>query len=648
MQVLLEFLILATYLIPGSLVLYSAGFRGPALPALGFVTGTALFVVLSTASGIAGVSTHPGWTIAMTWCVALAGLVTSKPPRPAWRDVWCLLGFSVGALVLLTWATRAHLYTYHLDSFRYMLAAKAVASDHYDWLSANLLTKRMAAYPVLIAPAAMIGEDYLRGFAPTLALAVAWIVGWLSTAIVRCGSTLSRTLGWALTGTALALLLSTNRFLWNATYINGHLLCAAYLLTLAGSSWARAAVPQFPSRAALVLQSLSAVGLVLVRAEGALLALVALVPVVCSSASTPAERRVPLFALGFATFTWYTYVVVAAGVTGSSVGLAVLGALLMLLASCVTSPRLAPVVQHGVVFVELGLWLCLCAASLWKPRLASATIEASFENIIVGRAGWGSAASFLCLTVAALVALSRSPQRAFLRLPVTTFIPLSLLLAFLRGAPYRVAFADSFARSFIHIVPLAVVLLTTGFVAEWRRTRGGQAPRYWAFVLAIGTFINVAQFRAIQNSAEHRYRAFHHSKAPPRKYIDRGRYGASLDLARLAPGATIILPRKGKYPLDELKTELIAWGGIKELRYLDYDPQRLLPELDLKKSVLSASAKRALPRGAKPHVLIGKKVSVKTPKGKGAAREFIFLKRGAKDVFVETSLVKKQVKALGR
>ena len=111
--------------------------------------------------------------------------------------------------------------------------------------------------------------------------------------------------------------------------------------------------------------------------------------------------------------------------------------------------------------VETSLWMVLLAATLYNKKTFIISTIATTENIFMGVGFWGYSLIVLGALFVGGLCLSNTPDRVFLRFPVTTFIPLGLILAFLRNAPYRVGAFDSFNRMFLHIVPLAILFVVS-------------------------------------------------------------------------------------------------------------------------------------------------------------------------------------------
>lgn len=465
---IVEFLVVLTYFVPGVLILWATGLRGHLLAPFGFVVGSSLYTAIGVCQLMLRVTTAPVWTLVGTWLIAAAIAYKFSTAKPSASD-WAKLAAVIGAIAAVIGVVReTNVYTWHSDSLRYAQAAGLIARDQTHWLTMNLLTKRMAAYPMLQAPARLAGDYFLRSYAPVLALATVWTVVGVTAENLRHRSSFSTLQRRALSVILGLLLITNSRFLWNATNVNGHLMTASYLLVLCVSSWARLNTPTLPSQTAIVLQSASAMGLVLVRAEGPFLALFGLIPSLCCTRLPNAERKIPLLVMGVTCTLWHGYVsLFLTPSPKSSLGLVALGLIASVATLGLTRPKLQPLMRWGMHVVELGLWLAL-GVLLWvKPQLGLDSLKGMYGGLWVGRAGWGSSVSILCTLSMFVVVFTRSSERHFLRFAVTTFLPLSLLFAYMRQAPYHQAWTDSLARSFVHIVPLMVVFIGTAFASQW-------------------------------------------------------------------------------------------------------------------------------------------------------------------------------------
>lgn len=179
----------------------------------------------------------------------------------------------------------------------------------------------------------------------------------------------------------------------------------------------------------------------------------------------------------------------AEAVPATVTGMLVLGVLLVVLAAGLLrwesrSNRLLGRPDRLLWIAEAGLWLALAGLALRDPAILVDSVDATIQNVVFGDGKWGSSLVLLGTLVAGAVVFLRSPGAANLRFPVTTFLPLAFLLAYLRDAAYRVGYGDSLSRMFMHIVPLAVlfVMVTysrTDWSSLWTRLvqSGGEEGR---------------------------------------------------------------------------------------------------------------------------------------------------------------------------
>ena len=171
-----------------------------------------------------------------------------------------------------------------------------------------------------------------------------------------------------------------------------------------------------------------------------------------------------------------------------------------------------------------------------------------------------------------------------------------------------------------------------------------------AGLLVAAVAVNLTQFGSIQKKAAQEFKVFATWRGDlvnsGRKLATvRTRYDAAFALADMAPGATLIVPKGSDFPTVEFKSQMSQWGRINEFRYLDYNPEQFLSDLNIKKSVVARTGGNGVRKyDHRGFVLIGEKD--KKLRKANPAREFIVLKRGSSDVIVDTRLVEKQLRSL--
>jgi hypothetical protein len=517
---IIELLTVFAVLTGGCALVRAAGIGGWALPALGYLAGTALLILIGTVQVVTPLPTAPLLTLALTAAIPVAWwagrLRAGHEVAVPWR--WAVLVVvAVAAAVGVLRA--AHLVKWSVDSFKYVMAGSLLASGEYDsGADLSLLTKRLLAAPLIHAPANLGGEYYLRSVIPLLALATVGTLAWLVLTGLRGRLARGSLAGFA--ALAVLLLVSTNRFVFHAFYVNGHLLFAALLLLIAGCGWLLVSDTGVPARALTTLQLIAVPALVVTRAEGWLVAGLALLPTLLSGRTATRHRAALLATLGAATAAWHGYVAVALHARDESAtmaaGQAALGVVLVLLAAVALRPPMLRAPEGGrwlprrasaggrwlprrvpaggrwlprrvpaggrwlPAVVEGGLWLALVAFAVRQPAVLWDSAVATVRNVALGAGGWGLSLVVLSLLVLGALGFARVPHQAHLRFAVTTFVPLGFLLAHLRGIAYRVGEGDSLNRMFIQVVPLAILYVVVAVASgQPRRT---QDPRDLAFV----------------------------------------------------------------------------------------------------------------------------------------------------------------------
>ena len=144
--------------------------------------------------------------------------------------------------------------------------------------------------------------------------------------------------------------------------------------------------------------------------------------------------------------------------TASSIGLA-----------WIDRPRMPEIWKLSLA--EGGLWTAVGAYLLTDSGILMRSVRSTAENVLTHIGGWGS--FLLLFGVGGLLALILLRREALLaiRFPLTGFIPLVILLAYLREGAYRVGPGDSLNRMWIHVLPLAILFVAIS-AANRPRLRG--------------------------------------------------------------------------------------------------------------------------------------------------------------------------------
>jgi hypothetical protein len=465
----------------GCLAVRIAGLTGWPVPAFGLVAGVCLQLTVGLVQVVTPLPTSPMLTLVFTAGLPAAGWLVR------WRqghDVTLPVRYSALSLLVLAAVVAvvrpANLVKWHIDSLKYVMTGSLLADGtYYRAEPTNDVVTRLIGLPLLHAPAQLAGEDYLRSITLLLAAATLAILVWFFRQGMRDRLDRRQLVTFAALG---ALLLVTgNRFVFSAFYINGHLLVAMLLLTIAGCGWLLAGDGDQPVRALMTLQVLAIPALVVARPEGAVLAGLALFPTLLSGRVPVRHRAAATAVLGVTIVVWQGFVLWVhldrgIGVPLNVAGMLGLGGLVVAAAGLLRLWQLPDRIRWLVV-AEAGLWLALAAFTVRAPDILADSVRATIQNVVFGAGRWGASLVVLGALVAGALLFAGFPGQASLRFPVTTFLPLGFLLAYLReeGA-YRANYTDSLSRMFMHVVPLAVLYVTVAYSQRRRETSDDRGP----------------------------------------------------------------------------------------------------------------------------------------------------------------------------
>jgi hypothetical protein len=464
---IVELLSVAAVFTGGCLFVRAAGLTGWPVPAFGLLAGICVQVAVGTVQVVTGLPTWPALTLALTaglpalwWLVRWRRGQVSGLPVPSTVLSLVLLA---GAVALLR---ATNMVKWHIDSYTYLMTSSMLANGSYhDGITPVQATKRLLGVSLLHAPAQLAGEFYLRSITPLLAVAtVAALV-----ALFRWGTRdrlpPAHVAGFAVL--AVLLLVSSNRFVFSAFYLNGHLLVGALILVLAGCGWLLL-TGRYAAAPLMALQLVAIPALVVTRPEGTILAGLALLPTLLSRAVPLRHRAAALAVLGVTTAGWQASLLWIYRQHEEPVPLSVTGMLaagVLLAAAAGLLPRLPQSIRL-LWITEAGLWLALGAFALRDPPILVDSVRATVENVVLdGGAGrWGATLVVLAGLVVIAIGFAWRGRETSLRFAVTTFLPVALLLAYLRDeGAYRVGQYDSLNRMFMQVVPVAVLFVVAAF-----------------------------------------------------------------------------------------------------------------------------------------------------------------------------------------
>lgn len=457
--------------------------------------GLSLYVAIGfvyALSGVISVIALLATLLAVSVALLLRGCMRERAWR--WPGLTGLPGLGWGlviavAIALLFMGLAGLLFNtttiHHVDSFQYIIVVRHMeAGTFWEWGNTHQMWRRQLAVGLLHIPAALVDQLYLVSIQLYIAIATIMLA---SFSIISERARIGQTFTYLAMIFLVVALVVSNRFLMHATYLNGHLLTALYMLTVIV-----AAFPVFRSsrenlRLACLLQSVAVVALVVTRMEGAFLALLVLIPVLLTKELPAAYRAVPLSALGAAIIVWNGFVWIAHRLDGLSVsafvyiyiligvGLILSALLLIYFNRIIDSFSKILVYSASAVFVVVAYAL--------NAESFGASFEASISNI---NRDWGYGLYMYGVTVLFCIIFSKNYVVAILKYPVVMYVPFMFVMAVVRDNPFRDAPADSFNRALISIFPLAILLIAIAAASRqwgWPWTRvsplagaqGGQA-----------------------------------------------------------------------------------------------------------------------------------------------------------------------------
>lgn len=429
----------------------------------GFISGLCVHLLIGASQALLLMQTWPVITIIGTASLPVGWLLFQRRGANIEHPGWMQLGLVVaGAGMAAALFASLDRINFHVDSHEYMaIGALLNAGTFAEGVSLFQIEKRLLVVPLMHAPGNLTGSYYLASVTPLLAIATLLLLAWLCEASLR--DRLPQTVTVSVAAGAALLLLTTNRFVQNAFYINGHLLFGALFLLLAGTAWLTVVrrTHEF-----VALQLLAIPVMVLTRAEAPLVVALLIAPIVLDRHRSRAHRIALVITLGGSVAVWQLFLLLLHERREATISLSILGMLTLGVAFLLLSPavRMRFLEQHQIpllILVEAGLWATLALAAVRDSQPLRDSLRATYENLLQGVGGWGYSLVFVAAAAALALVATRPEGRLFLRFPLTAFIPLVLLLAYFRDGAYRVGAADSLNRMLIHILPTAILFIAT-------------------------------------------------------------------------------------------------------------------------------------------------------------------------------------------
>ena len=481
---IVEFISIAAILVGGSTIAYLSGLRGWGVPALGFVMGIAAGSVLGHVQVFFGIATSS--TVTLSLIVLLPITVyflpvhRKVPVAPLGFRSMCVAFLAIIIAALLF--SHAKLLNTTPDSYEYGMIGALYDGGRLALAAPGLLLKRMFTVALLHAPANIQNELFHRSITPVFSLVTVLGLVWFCCKGING---VEKKYGYlhALPWVS-GLLLATNPFfVYNAFYVNGHVNYAALLLFVCGSCWLIAEDADVPKTTLYTIVYCCTPALIFVRQESGLHAVLALLPVFSSTKFPYAHKKNLLMVLSVSILGLYGFLSIrfmrsSTVVPFSVVGMLMMGTLLLAGIPVFRSNRWNQFSAHVLPLAEAAMWLLLLMASVFDPTTFFVSCHAAIHNLILGKGMWGYSLVVLGILFLIVRMVAYRSDLAILRFPVSVFIPFGLLLAFVRGAPYRVSPIDSFNRMFLHVVPLAILFISSAFVTIHANSRPkGQPPQ---------------------------------------------------------------------------------------------------------------------------------------------------------------------------
>lgn len=454
----------------GSGILALASFRRFMSIPVGLLLGIASFVVAGFFLGITSLPISPRLIFLLFGLIGLVMWVSLFVKRLLPKRLIILSALSCVVIcfsVVFFW--KANLTKYHYDPFRYLMTASLFASENTDALTENLLSKRFSAVSIMHSPAYQTGEFYIRSITPLISITTLLLVAWLITESLR--GKIATKLAWVYAALGVLLLITSRSYIWHTFYLNGHLLMGAFALALSTSAYLQAK-SKSTSMAYAIIMCGSVVGAILTRPEAAVFTALAITPILLAPRIAVGTKQAVLASYGLALLLQQVFIVGGMSRIHEQAPSSAKALLLLAALSLMTIPLLhiSLLVRNSELLqklAELGPWLLLLPLFLNSPDILRESLVATYENVLLGGGGWGWSLVILAMLVVAVTVLNKDRLLAILRIPVTTFLPLAMLLPYARtGGAYRVGVTDSLNRMFMQILPLAVVYAVVG-LALW-------------------------------------------------------------------------------------------------------------------------------------------------------------------------------------
>lgn len=472
-----EFLVLLAVSLAGLAIAGDRRFRVGAMVAAPII-GTATYLLAGAILvGLEAFTVGRALGVVGTLAVVTAWVVHHRSPGTvAWRSLARATTFvtmGVGAVVAATYAVPITALT--PDSGEYLVVAGMLGeTGSVAAASPTFLLMRQLGVGLIH----VIGFDGPgRAVAWTPLLTASAVVTTLQVAWTRLRPRTASAAALAgLLAAPLLLLVTADRTLFHATYVNGHMLFAALLLVGMARPWDAATGGE---RWGILAAGLCFGSLLTIRAEAAIVVAIFLLPVILSPAWDLRERLALVSPLLVAAGSWW-WLSVRPRVEPGDLGLSgpvdpVFVVVVGIAFVATVATWLPPAPLRRVAVASMGT--VLAGYLLWKlamlPDEMAATLAATATNLTTAGL-WGLTWPILAVLVAGVFVSRAVPDDTVFAAGLSLYALALVAFAFLREIPYRVGSGDSGNRMIVHVafVALLYVMLGVGRAAE----RSERAP----------------------------------------------------------------------------------------------------------------------------------------------------------------------------
>ena len=463
---IIELLALFSICISGYLLAVASSARGVVLPIASVLYGISLMIVVGLFFVIINIPTNPAFIL--IFCFIIASVLFRVRQRKANIDLKFthITSILIAVTLFVVFFYVFNLFNWHVDSFFNLLSSGLLAQGFYEYASMSLMEKRMLAVPILHSPAFFSGELYLRAITPLISLSTIAVLVWFYVhgTLDVANRNLVRYVGII----GLLVLITNNRYIFQTFYINGHLLFALFLIVIVGAGWLLTrnhTHKNAPSVESLEwMQLIPIPALVVTRPEAFIVAAFAILPSLLSNKINLRHKRFLLYVLGGTTLLWHGYLALTYYSLGAEIPLSTYGpilfSILLLISSLFIGKSWLENKRNILLWIlEIALWTTLIGLAFINPQILTDSVLATIKNLLFGEGAWGLSFMLTALAVILVLIFRKFPDQIFLRLSMTTFVPIGFILAFLRDAAYRVGHGDSLNRMLLQILPLMILFI---------------------------------------------------------------------------------------------------------------------------------------------------------------------------------------------